>query len=273
MLTDSHCHLNFPDFHGRMDEVLGDMAAAGVSRAICISTRLETFEDVHSLAMRHDRLWATVGVHPDEEGVQEPTVSDLVARAGLPRVVAIGETGLDYYRLGDRTTGDMQWQRDRFVAHIRAARLTSLPLVIHTRAAADDTLRILLQAGGHDDGCDETPELLPATGVFHCFTESREVARVALEMGFMISFSGILTFRNASDLRDVAAFVPMDRLLVETDSPYLAPVPHRGKTNSPAYVRHVAALLAEIKGVSLEVLAQTTSHNADRLFNRMVTPK
>ena len=270
MLTDSHCHLNFPDFRGRIDEVLDHMAQAGVGRAICISTKLETFDEVHGLALAHDRLWATVGVHPDEEQATAPSLDDLVSRAALPRVVGIGETGLDYYRLGERSVADLQWQRDRFETHIRAARLTNLPLVIHTRSASDDTLAILRRVGGHAAD-DDTPERAPATGVFHCFTESRAVARSALDMGYMISFSGILTFRNAADLRDVASFVPMDRLLVETDSPYLAPVPHRGKTNTPAYVRHVAELLSGIKGVSLEKIAQATTENTDRLFKRMAS--
>jgi TatD DNase family protein len=271
MLTDSHCHLNFPDFRGRIDAVLDEMAQSGVVRAICISTQLETFDDVYGLATAHASLWATVGVHPDEEQVLEPTLDDLVSRAALPRVVGIGETGLDYYRLGERSVGDLQWQRDRFEVHIRAARCTGLPLVIHTRAASHDTLQMLQRFGGHGNGEDVSPHLAPATGVFHCFTESREVARSALDMGYMISFSGILTFRNAADLRDVASFVPMDRLLVETDSPYLAPVPHRGKTNTPAYVRHVAELLSEIKGVSLERMAQATTENTDRLFKRLAS--
>lgn len=286
MFTDSHCHLNFPDFQGRIPDILADMAKAQVSRAICICTTLEEFGAVHQLAMDHDNLWATVGVHPDNEGVQEPTLADLLQRAALPRVVAVGETGLDYFRLGERTVADMAWQRARFRTHIEAARRTDLPLVIHTRSASDDTLAILRESGGWGSGaasgeCTQAhlsaasgrggsgQGLARARGVFHCFTESMTVARAALDMGFYISFSGILTFKTAADLREVAAFVPLDRLLIETDSPYLAPVPHRGKTNSPAYVPHVAALVAQIKGVSVEEVAHTTSANTTALFGRM----
>ena len=180
---------------------------------------------MHALAQRYDNLWATVGVHPDNEGVQEPSLDDLLSRAALPRVVGIGETGLDYYRLEGRTVADMAWQRDRFRVHIDAARQTGLPMVIHTRNASDDTVAILRESGAGQ-----------VRGVFHCFTETEAVARQALDMGFLISFSGILTFKNAKDLKEVAKFVPLDRCLIETDSPYLAPTPHRGKTNSPAYV-------------------------------------
>lgn len=232
------------------------MAAAGVSSALCISTQLETFDAVHALALAHDNFWATVGVHPDNEDVLEPTLDDLVRRAALPKVVGIGETGLDYYRLEGRTVADMEWQRERFRVHIRAARQTNLPLVIHTRSSAADTLAVLKDEGqGH------------VRGVFHCFTESEAVAREALEMGFYISFSGILTFKNAQALRDVAAFVPLDRCLIETDSPYLAPVPHRGKTNSPAYVSHVGAQLAAIKGVPVEEVGRITTRNFEDLFS------
>jgi len=256
MFVDSHCHLNFPDYADRFDQVLADMAQAQVDRALCISTTLEDFPAVHRLAVTHNNLWATVGVHPDNEGVREPTVQDLLDGAALPRVVGIGETGLDYYRLGERTVADMAWQRDRFRVHIEASRLTRLPMVIHTRQASEDTLAILRESGQGQVG-----------GVFHCFTESLEVARAALDLGFYISFSGILTFKNAADLREVAQFVPLERCLIETDSPYLAPVPYRGKTNSPAYVPHVAAQVASIKGISTEDVALATTRNFETLFS------
>jgi len=269
MFTDSHCHLNFPALVSQLPDILQAMEVAQVSRAICIATTLEEFGAVHGLAMAHPHLWATVGVHPDNEDVQEPTLVDLLQRAALPKVVAIGETGLDYYRLNGRTVADMAWQRDRFRTHIAAARQTHLPLVIHTRSASDDTLALLREAGGvgSPGSADGQP---PATGVFHCFTETREVARAALDMGFYISFSGILTFKNAADLREVADFVPLDRLLIETDSPYLAPAPHRGKTNTPALVPLVAQQVAQIKGLPVEEVARLTADNADRLFPRLV---
>ncbi|MEY4978226.1 MAG: hypothetical protein RLZZ352_496 [Pseudomonadota bacterium] len=268
MFTDSHCHLNFPELRHQMPAILSAMQAAQVNRALCICTTLEEFEDVYTLADQHAHLWATVGVHPDNEGVQEPTVEDLVDRAQRPKILGIGETGLDYYRLNGRTLDDMAWQRQRFVRHIEAARRTHLPLVVHTRQASADTLDILTKQGGFIPGQDPWPDLPPARGVFHCFTETQTVARAALDLGFYISFSGILTFRNAADLRDVARFVPMDRILIETDSPYLAPAPHRGKTNTPAWVPLVAQQIADIKGLSLAQVAQATSQNFDILFNR-----
>jgi TatD DNase family protein len=259
MLVDSHCHLSFPGLTERLDEVRRAMAQADVTRALCICTTLEEFEAVHGLALAYDNFWATVGVHPDNEGVLEPSVEHLVDRSALPRVVAVGETGLDYYRLDGRRFEDMEWQRERFRIHIRAARAADLPLVVHTRNAAADTLQILREEGGSSVG-----------GVFHCFTETLETARAALDLGFAISFSGILTFRNAQALREVAAFVPLDRCLIETDSPYLAPVPFRGKTNMPAYVRQVADELARIKGLGLEELAAATSKNFERVFPRVL---
>jgi TatD DNase family protein len=259
MFVDSHCHLTFPELAARLDDIRAEMAAAQVDRALCICTTLEEFSDVHRLALTHDNFWSTVGVHPDNEGVAEPTLSDLVSRAGLPRVLAIGETGLDYFRLGERSVADMHWQRERFRVHIEAARTVGRPLVIHTRNASADTLSILKEMGEDGgSGC--------AGGVFHCFTETSEVARSALDLGFYISFSGILTFKSAQDLRDVAAFVPLDRMLIETDSPYLAPVPYRGKTNNPSYVPFVARQLAEIRQVTVEQMAALTSANFDRLF-------
>lgn len=255
MFVDSHCHLTFPELHARVDSVLADMAAAHVDAALCIATTLEEFPQVHALAQAHPNLWATVGVHPDNEGVTEPTFEVLLESAALPKVLAIGETGLDYYRLGERGVEDMAWQRERFRVHIRAARASGLPLVVHTRSASADTLAILREEGGADVG-----------GVFHCFTETMEVARAALDMGFYISFSGILTFRNAQELREVAAFVPLERCLIETDSPYLAPVPHRGKPNTPAWVPHVGAELARVKGIAMEEVARATTRNFQTLF-------
>ncbi len=235
------------------------MTEAQVTRALCICTTLEEFSAVHELATRYDNFWATVGVHPDNEGVTEPSLEDLLNLGHLPRVVGMGETGLDYYRMGDRNEADMAWQRDRFRVHIRAARQLCLPLVIHTRSASVDTLAILREEG--EDG-----SVGSAGGVFHCFTETAQVARAALDMGFYISFSGILTFKNAQDLRDIAAFVPLDRVLIETDSPYLAPVPYRGKTNNPSLVPFVAAALAALRKVTVEEIAEVTSYNFNTLF-------
>lgn len=235
------------------------MAQAQVGRAMCICTTLEEFPDVHAMATTYDNFWATVGVHPDNEGVTEPSLDDLLTRGALPKVLAIGETGLDYYRLGDRTVADMEWQRERFRTHIRAGRALRKPLVIHTRSASDDTLRLLREEGECGDDAS-------AGGVFHCFTESREVATAALDLGFYISFSGILTFKTAQDIRDVASLVPMDRMLIETDSPYLAPVPFRGKTNNPSYVPFVAKQIAQLRGMDVEAVAQQTSNNFDSLF-------
>ncbi len=263
MFTDSHCHLTFPELAQDLPAIRAAMAQARVDRALCICTTLEEFGQVHALATTYDNFWATVGVHPDNEDVQEPTLDDLLQRGRLPRVVGIGETGLDYYRLNGRSIADMQWQRERYRVHIRAARALDLPLVIHTRSASDDTLAILREEGTAGEGAQ-------ARGVFHCFTETMDVARAALDLGFMISFSGILTFKNAQDLRDVAAFVPMDRMLIETDSPYLAPVPYRGKTNNPSYVPHVAQQVAAVKSCAVEEVAQATSRNFEQLFRGVI---
>ena len=257
MFVDSHCHLSFPELHGSIDDIRSAMRAADVESALCICTTLEEFPAVHALALAHDNFWASVGVHPDNEGVCEPTVDDLLRGAALPKVVAIGETGLDYYRLAGRSHAQMEWQRERFRAHIRAARQCGLPLVVHTRSASQDTLALLREEGGGQ-----------VSGVFHCFTETQEVADAALEMGFDISFSGIISFKNAEALRQVARNVPLERCLIETDSPYLAPVPHRGKTNQPAYVAHVAAALAGLKGLEVEAVARATRQNFHRLFTR-----
>jgi TatD DNase family protein len=253
MFVDSHCHLSFPELSEKLADIRAAMAVAKVDRALCICTTLEEFEAVHQLATTYDNFWATVGVHPDNEDVREPSAADLIALARLPRVVGIGETGLDYYRLNGRSVADMAWQRDRFRAHIHASQATGLPMVIHTRSASEDTLGILKEEGA-------------SHGVFHCFTETMEVARAALDLGFYISFSGILTFKNAADLREVARFVPMDRCLIETDSPYLAPMPHRGKTNNPSYVPFVARQMAELKGCSIEFIGEQTSRNFELLF-------
>ena len=268
MFVDSHCHLTFPELADRLPDIRSQMADAHVDRALCICTTLEEFESVHALAMAHGNFWASVGVHPDNEGVTEPTEQDLLDRAARPRVVAIGETGLDYYQMderkGGRTVQDMEWQRRRFRTHIRAARRCGKPLVIHTRSASADTVAILREEG--EDGSAGS-----AGGVFHCFTETAEVARAALDLGFYISFSGILTFKSAADLRAVAAFVPLDRLLIETDSPYLAPVPYRGKTNSPAYVPYVAEQLAQIRGLTAQEIGERTSANFEQLFTGVKT--
>jgi TatD DNase family protein len=250
-LVDSHCHLDFDEFRDRIPEVLASMAGAGVSHALCISVTLAEFPRVRALAERWPNLYATVGVHPDYPDAGEIRAEELIRLADHPRILAIGETGLDYYRL----TGDLEWQRQRFRAHIRAARACGKPLVVHTRAAAEDTLRIMREEGAGEAG-----------GVMHCFTETLEVARAAVDLGFHVSFSGIVTFKNAGALREVAKVLPLERILVETDAPYLAPVPHRGKVNEPAYVRHVAETVAGIRGLSLEALANATTANFFRLF-------
>ena len=257
MYVDSHCHLSFPELSDQLPEIRAAMAVAGVDRALCICTTLDEFERVHALTT-YDNFWCSVGVHPDDADSREPTVEGLVALAALPKVVAIGETGLDYFRLEGRSVAEMEWQRERFRVHIRAAIACGLPLVIHTRSASADTLRIL-----------EEEEGARAGGVFHCFTETADVARAALDLGFYISFSGILTFKSARDLRAVAAFVPLERCLIETDSPYLAPVPFRGRTNTPAYVPFVARQVAQIKGIAVETIAEVTSRNFEALFGNV----
>lgn len=260
MFTDSHCHLTFPELQLQIPEICQRMQAASVSRALCICTTLEEFDAVHTLAVQHANFWCSVGVHPDNEGVEEATVEGLLALAQRPKVLAIGETGLDYYRLNGRSIADMQWQRNRFRTHIEAAQRAQKPLVVHTRSASEDTLAVLKEAG------EGTPGAHRAGGVFHCFTESLDIARQALDLGYFISFSGIITFNSAKSLRDVVAYVPMDRILIETDSPYLAPVPHRGKTNDPSLVPLVAAQIAATKAMAVEDVAQQTSINFDNLF-------
>lgn len=252
MLIDSHCHIDFPDYPEGVEGVLANMRRAGVEAALCVSVSLERLPGVLALAQAHDNVWASVGVHPDHEDAREPGVEDLVELARHPRVVAIGETGLDYYRMAREAVA---WQRERFRVHIRAAREAGKPLIVHTRNAAQDTLAILAEEGAGEAG-----------GVMHCFTETQAVADAALEMGFYISFSGIVTFKNAQDLKEVARRVPLDRLLIETDSPYLAPVPHRGKRNEPAHVRHVAEHIAELKGIEVADVAVATTRNFHALF-------
>ena len=252
MLVDSHCHLDFDDYDGRMDEIRATMASNGVSHAMCISVNLRDWPKVIALADTYGNFYATVGVHPDHDpGEEVLTEADLTSRAAHPKVLAIGETGLDYFRL----KGDLEWQRERFRTHIRAARTCGKPLVIHTREAAEDTLRLMREEGAEEVG-----------GVLHCFTETEAVARAALDLGFLISFSGIVTFKNAASLREVARLVPADRLMVETDSPYLAPVPHRGKVNQPGWVRHVAETVAEVRGETLEQVAAMSTANFRRVF-------
>ncbi len=256
MFTDSHCHLDFPGLVEQLPDILSRMQAAQVSRALCISVQLEDFPNVLALAENHEQLWATAGVHPDYEDITEPTVEKLLELADHPKVIGIGETGLDYFRL----KGDLQWQRERFRVHLRAANVCKKPVIVHTRAAGDDTLKIL--ADDNVQGCG---------GIIHCFTESLDFARKALDLGMYLSFSGIVSFKNAADLREVAKFAPMDRILIETDSPYLAPVPHRGKTNEPSFVPHVAKVIAQEKGVGVEEIGIQTSANFDRLFGFVQT--
>lgn len=255
MYIDSHCHINFPELAARMPEILARMDENAVSHALCVSCDLPTFPDVLKLAEQHPNVYASVGVHPDYEDTPEPSVDDLIRLSQHPRIVAIGETGLDYYRL----EGDLEWQRERFRRHIRASRATGKPLIIHTRAASEDTIRILREEGaGVADG--------GVAGVMHCFTESLEVAQAAMELGFYISFSGIVTFKSAKELQAVAREVPLERMLIETDSPYLAPVPFRGKVNEPALVRHVAEFVATLKGVPVDEVAKQTTDNFFNLF-------
>jgi len=252
MYVDSHCHLDFPELVTELPQLLDAMREHEVTHALCISVDFPAWPNVHALAINHANLYATVGVHPDYPETVEPTVVDLVAKSQLAKVVAIGETGLDYYRL----TGDLGWQRERFRTHIRAARETGKPLVIHTRAAGDDTLAIMREERANEVG-----------GVMHCFTETWDVAQAALDLDFHISFSGIVTFKNAVQVQDVARRVPLSRLLIETDSPYLAPVPYRGKRNQPAWVRHVGESIAQLRDVTAAAVAEATSVNFFRLFN------
>jgi TatD DNase family protein len=256
MYIDSHCHINFPELAARMPEILARMTDNKVTHALCVSVDLPDFPQVLALAEQYPHIYASVGVHPDYEDTPEPTVDELVRLADHAKIIAIGETGLDYFRL----TGDLEWQRERFRTHIKASRITRKPLIIHTRSASADTIRIMQEEGaGVEAG--------GVAGVMHCFTESLEVAEAAIAMGFYISFSGIVTFKSAKDLQAVARAVPLERILIETDSPYLAPVPMRGKMNEPGFVAHVAEYLAALKGVPLEQVAAQTTANFFKLFN------
>lgn len=251
MFVDSHCHLDFPDLASSLDEILVNMQQNNVTHALCVSVNLEDFPRVRALAESHGNLFASVGVHPDYENLIEPNALQLAELADHPKVVAIGETGLDYFRL----KGDLEWQRERFRQHIRAAKQCGKPLIIHTREAAVDTLRIMAEEGADSVG-----------GVMHCFTESWEVAQQAIEMNFYISFSGIITFKNATSVKDVARKIPLDRILIETDSPYLAPVPYRGKINQPAFVHYIAEEIAKLREMSLTEIATITTNNFFSLF-------
>lgn len=258
MLVDSHCHIDFPDLAERLPEVLERMQNNGVGCAVCIGVNLEDFPRILALTEGYPQLYATVGVHPEYTDAEEPNLERLLSLANHPKVIAIGETGLDYYWQKDRP----EWQRDRFRTHIRAALACNKPLVIHTRESADDTLRLLEEEGAQAVG-----------GVMHCFTENWEVAKRALDLGFYISFSGIVTFKNALVIKEVAQKTPLDRILVETDSPYLAPVPYRGKQNQPAYVLHVAEEIARLRGEPLETISNATTENFFRLFKHAIRPQ
>jgi TatD DNase family protein len=251
MFVDSHCHIDFPEFSEDTDALISRMSEARVTHAMCISVTYPEWPRVAALADQYPNIYATAGVHPDYEDIEEPTVASLLERAAHPKVQAIGETGLDYYRL----QGDLEWQRERFRTHIRAARECAKPLVIHTRSASEDTLKIMREEKAHEAG-----------GVMHCFTETWDVAAAAMDMGFHISFSGIVSFKNAVQLQEVAKRVPLDRMLIETDSPYLAPVPYRGKRNEPSFVPHVATAIAKLRGTDAETIGSTTSRNFFSLF-------
>jgi TatD DNase family protein len=255
MFVDSHCHLDFPEYADHLPDILARMKEAKVQNAMCISVDMPDFPNVLALAEAHEQLFATVGTHPDYEDTPEPTEDQLVELAKHPKVLAIGETGLDYYRMGDKTYADMEWQRDRFRTHIRAAIRANKPLIIHTRSASEDTIKIMKEEGASK-----------VAGVMHCFTESWEVAQAAMDLGFYISFSGIVTFKSAKDLQTTCQQVPLERMLIETDSPYLAPIPNRGKTNEPAWVAHVGQFIADLKGVPVETVAKHTTENFKTLF-------
>lgn len=251
-LIDSHCHLNFDGLADRLPEVLANMAENQVALALAVSVSRQSFAEVHAIAQEHTNIYASVGIHPDDPAAEEFTFEELVGRAALPKVAAIGETGLDYHWC----KGDLAWQHRRFITHIEAAKQSRMPLIIHTRDAADDTMRLLREHQAH-------------AGVIHCFTEDVRIARLALDLGFYISFSGIVTFKNAAAIQEAARYVPLDRMLVETDSPFLAPVPKRGKPNEPAYVRHTAGFVAELRGDTLENIARATTENFFRLFAKI----
>lgn len=253
-VVDSHCHYNLLELDklgGDLDHTIGHAAAQGVAYGLCVSVDLPSFPTVLAIAERYPSIFASVGIHPNSHNGEEATVEELLALAAHDKVIAIGETGLDYFR----SQGDLSWQHDRFRTHIRVAKLTQKPLIIHCREAKEDTLRILAEEGANEVG-----------GVMHCFVEDWESAQAAIELNLYISFSGIVTFKSATQLHEVARKMPIERILVETDAPYLAPVPHRGKTNQPAYVRHVVERLAELRGESYEQLATATTENFFKLF-------
>ncbi|MSQ81129.1 MAG: TatD family deoxyribonuclease [Candidatus Methylopumilus sp.] len=251
--VDSHCHINFPELYQNLDAILSKMETNHITHALCVSVTLDKFPDILTIANTYPHVFASVGVHPDYEDIEEPTVEELSHLALEKKVIAIGETGLDYFRI----QGDLTWQRERFRTHIRAAIESKLPLIIHTRNAAKDTLEIMREEGADKVG-----------GVMHCFTASLDVALEAIKLNFYISFSGIVTFKNATELKEVAKAIPLDRLLIETDSPYLAPMPHRGKINDPSYVIHVAEEIAKLKHISLDEVGKTTTDNFFKLFSK-----
>jgi TatD DNase family protein len=253
MYIDSHCHINFPELNQKIDEVLSNMDSNNISHALCVSVTLDKINEILDLTKKYSNIYASVGVHPDYEDIQEPDIDTLFKYSKNEKIVAIGETGLDYFRL----KGDLSWQRDRFRTHIRAAIKSKLPLIIHTRKAPDDTISIMKEEAANS-----------ATGVMHCFTESYEMAKKAIDLGFYISFSGIITFKNAETLRETVKKIPIENILIETDSPYLAPVPNRGKLNEPANVRYVAEKIAELKGLSVEKVAEITTNNFFKLFTK-----
>ena len=251
--VDSHCHINFPELYQNIDSILSKMSSNKVTHALCVSVTLDKLPDIFKIANTYPHIFASVGVHPDYEDIEEPTVEELCRLAKEKKVVAIGETGLDYFRV----QGNLAWQRDRFRTHIKAAIQSNLPLIIHTRSAAEDTLNIMREEGADKVG-----------GVMHCFTESLDVALEAIKLNFYISFSGIVTFKNALELKEVVKAIPLNRMLIETDSPYLAPVPYRGKINDPSNVIHVAEEIAKLKNISVEEVGQVTTHNFFELFTQ-----
>ncbi|HFC8542186.1 TatD family hydrolase [Neisseria weaveri] len=251
-LIDSHCHLNFTGLSDRLPEILANMADNHVAKALAISVSKKSFEEVLAIAENHHNIFATVGIHPDEKDAEEFTVEELISHSTHPKVVGIGETGLDYHWC----QGDLTWQHQRFINHIQAANQSKLPLIVHTRKAAEDTIRILKEQQAH-------------AGVIHCFTENVAIAKAALDLGFYISFSGIVTFKNATEIQEAAKYVPLDRMLVETDAPFLAPVPKRSKTNEPAYVKYTAEFIAQLRSASLEEIAAATTQNFYNLFNKI----
>ncbi len=251
ILADSHCHIDFPQFDGKFDSILTEAKSMDVGYMLCVAVNLEDFPAILAMAVEYDHIYASVGVHPNTVDSEDPSIERLVELGADSNVVAIGETGLDYFR----SSGDLDWQRDRFVRHIEAAKQLNKPIIIHSRNASEDTIRIMEQCKANQAG-----------GVMHCFTGDYEMAVSAMDLGFYISFSGIVTFKNASDLAEVAKRIPMERMLIETDSPYLAPVPKRGKENQPAYVRHTAEFLADLKELPLEEFARITTDNFLQLF-------